>query len=34
MEWQPATVEAVKTIIERDLNACDSKLRIPVDVGR
>ena len=25
MEWQPATVEAVKTIIERDLNACDSK---------
>jgi hypothetical protein len=25
MEWQPATVEAVKRIIESDLKACDSK---------
>jgi hypothetical protein len=25
MEWQPATVEAVKKIIESDLKACDSK---------
>jgi hypothetical protein len=25
MEWQPATVEAVKQIIEGDLKACDSR---------
>ena len=25
MEWQPATVEAVKKIIASDLKACDSK---------